>query len=177
MDGKHWYVIHTYSGYENRVRDNLMRKIESLGMQDKVLRAVVPTKYVIKEKNGAKKRVEEKIYPGYVLVEMVVAPDTWYAVRNTPGVTGFVGSEKVPVPLTDAEAKRLLKDIGMDTEPEVVDIKVKVGQTVNIKQGAMTGCIGKVVETNPSRGTVTVLIDMFGRETRTEVDYFNIEEI
>ncbi|MCQ2362472.1 MAG: transcription termination/antitermination protein NusG [Acidaminococcaceae bacterium] len=179
MGEKHWYVVHTYSGYENRVQDNLMRKVESLGMQDRVLRAVVPMENVVEEKNGKRVIVQRKLYPGYVLVEMVVEPDTWYAVRNTPGVTGFVGSEKVPVPLTDSEAERLLRSIGVEIEDkrEKIEIKVKVGENVRIREGAFTDFIGKVLEINESRGTITVSIDMFGRETRAEVDYFQIEEI
>lgn len=179
MAEKHWYVVHTYSGYENKVQTNLMRKVESLGMQDRVLRAVIPMQNVVEEKNGKRVIVPKKLYPGYVLVEMIVEPDTWYVVRNTPGVTGFVGSEKVPVPLTDSEAKKLLREIGVEdgTPPEVVEIKVKVGQSVRIKEGAFNDFIGKVSEINENRGTVTVLIDMFGRETKTEVNYFKIEEI
>lgn len=179
MAEKHWYVVHTYSGYENKVQTNLMRKVESLGMQDRVLRAVIPMQNVVEEKNGKRVIVPKKLYPGYVLVEMIVEPDTWYVVRNTPGVTGFVGSEKVPVPLTDSEAKKLLREIGIEdgTAPEVVEIKVKVGQSVRIKEGAFNDFIGKVSEINENRGTVTVLIDMFGRETKTEVNYFKIEEI
>ncbi len=179
MGEKHWYVVHTYSGYENRVQDNLMRKVESLGMQDRVLRAVVPMENVVEEKNGKRVIVQKKLYPGYVLVEMVVEPDTWYAVRNTPGVTGFVGSEKVPVPLTDKEAERLLRSIGVEVEEkrEKIEIKVKVGENVRIREGAFADFIGKVLEINENRGTITVSIDMFGRETRTEVDYFQIEEV
>lgn len=179
MGEKHWYVVHTYSGYENRVQDNLMRKVESLGMQDRVLRAVVPMENVVEEKNGKRVIVQKKLYPGYVLVEMVVEPDTWYAVRNTPGVTGFVGSEKVPVPLTDKEAERLLRSIGVEVEEkrEKIEIKVKVGENVRIREGAFADFIGKVLEVNENRGTITVSIDMFGRETRTEVDYFQIEEV
>ncbi len=177
MAGKHWYVVHTYSGYENKVQTNLMRKVESLGMQDRVLRAVIPMQNVVEEKNGKRVIVPKKLYPGYVLVEMVVEPDTWYVVRNTPGVTGFVGSEKVPVPLTDSEAKKLLREIGVEDRPEVVEIKVKVGQNVRIKEGAFKDFVGKVAEVNEGRGTVGVLIDMFGRETPAEVDYFKIEEI
>lgn len=179
MADKHWYVVHTYSGYENKVQTNLMRKVESLGMQDRILRAEIPMENVVEERNGKKVVVPKKLYPGYVLVEMVVEPDTWYAVRNTPGVTGFVGSEKVPVPLTDAEAERLLRAMGIDKEEkrEKIEIKVKVGSNVKIREGAFAEFIGKVTEVNEARGTVTVLIDMFGRETRAELDYFQIEEI
>lgn len=179
MADKHWYVVHTYSGYENKVQTNLMRKVESLGMQDRILRAEIPMENVVEERNGKKVVVPKKLYPGYVLVEMVVEPDTWYAVRNTPGVTGFVGSEKVPVPLTDAEAERLLRAMGLNKEEqrEKIEIKVKVGSNVKIREGAFAEFIGKVTEVNEARGTVTVLIDMFGRETRAELDYFQIEEI
>ena len=179
MADKHWYVVHTYSGYENKVQTNLMRKVESLGMQDRILRAEIPMENVVEERNGKKVVVPKKLYPGYVLVEMVVEPDTWYAVRNTPGVTGFVGSEKVPVPLTDAEAERLLRAMGIKKEEqrEKIEIKVKVGSSVKIREGAFAEFIGKVTEVNEARGTVTVLIDMFGRETRAELDYFQIEEI
>lgn len=179
MGEKHWYVVHTYSGYENKVQTNLMRKVESLGMQDRILRAEIPMENVVEERNGKKVVVQKKLYPGYVLVEMVVEPDTWYAVRNTPGVTGFVGSEKVPVPLTDVEAERLLRSMGLNKEEkrEKIEIKVKVGANVKIREGAFAEFIGKVIEVNEGRGTVTVLIDMFGRETRAELDYFQIEEI
>ena len=179
MGEKHWYVVHTYSGYENKVQTNLMRKVESLGMQDRILRAEIPMENVVEERNGKKVVVQKKLYPGSVLVEMVVEPDTWYAVRNTPGVTGFVGSEKVPVPLTDVEAERLLRSMGLNKEEkrEKIEIKVKVGSNVKIREGAFAEFIGKVTEVNEARGTVTVLIDMFGRETRAELDYFQIEEI
>lgn len=179
MGGRHWYVVHTYSGYENKVQNNLMRKVESLGMQDRIFRAVIPMENVVEDKNGKRVIVQKKLYPGYVLVEMIVDPATWYAVRNTPGVTGFVGSEKVPVPLTDTEAERLLRAVGEAEveKKERVEIKVKVGDNVRICDGAFADFIGKVVETNENRGTVTVTIDMFGRETRAEVDYFQIEEI
>jgi len=177
---KHWYVVHTYSGYENKVQTNLTRKVESLGMQDRVFRAIVPTQWVVEEKKGKKVRVQKKLYPGYILVEMIVDPDTWYVVRNTPGVTGFVGSEKVPVPLSDSEAKKLLIDIDEyrgEEDKMPVDIKLRVGDNVRIREGAFADLICKVVEINRTRGTVTVLADMFGRETPTEVDYFKIEEI
>lgn len=179
MSGRHWYVVHTYSGYENKVKNNLERKVESLGMQDRIFRMVIPMENVVEDKNGKRVIVQKKLYPGYVLIEMIVDPETWYAVRNTPGVTGFIGSEKVPVPLTDVEAERLLRNVGEAEvkERERVEIKVKVGAAVRIRDGAFADFIGKVVEVNEARGTVTVMIDMFGRETRAEVDYFQIEEV
>lgn len=179
MSDRHWYVVHTYSGYENKVQDNLMRKVESQGLTERIFRAIVPMEKVVEERNGKRVIVERKLYPGYVLVDMVVDPETWYAVRNTPGVTGFVGSEKVPVALTDKEADRLLHTLGEDKgeKREKVEIKVKVGESVRVRDGAFTDFVGKIIEVNENRGTVTVLIDMFGRETKAELDYFQIEEI
>lgn len=178
MADRHWYVVHTYSGYENKVRDSLISKAETLGMTDRIFRAEIPTENVVEEKRGKRVVVQKKLYPGYVLVDMIVEPDTWYAVRNTPGVTGFVGSEKVPVPLSDAEAVQLMHQMGItDEKHEKIDIKVRPGQQVRICSGAFADFVGMVDDVNESRGTVTVLVDMFGRETKAEVDYFQVEEI
>lgn len=176
MAGRHWYVVHTYSGYENKVKESLISKAESLGMTDRIFRAEIPMESVIEEKKGKRVVVQKKLYPGYVLVDMIVENDTWYVVRNTPGVTGFVGSEKTPVPLSDAEAMQLMHQMGID-DGKRVDIKVRPGQNVRIREGTLADFVGKVEDVNESRGTVTVLVDMFGRETKAEVDYFQIDEI
>ena len=182
MEGnRHWYVIHTYSGYENKVCVNLERKIHSLGMEDMIFQCLVPMQNEIDIKDDKKKVVERKVFPGYVLVEMIVDDRTWYAVRNTPGVTGFVGSGNKPIPLTDSEVERILgalpKHPGDTTERVHMECPVKLNQTVRIKAPGFEGSIGTVATINDERQKVKVLVNMFGRETPVEVDYTQVEEV
>ena len=172
---KKWYVIHTYSGYEDAVAKNLKQRIESLGMEDKIFNVIVPKEKKIKIKNGKRKEVEEKIYPGYVLVEMVVTDDSWYVVRNTPNVTGFVGAGTTPVPISKEEIEILEKRMGKESPQYKID--VKAGDTVKIIDGPFKDFDGKVSEIDQERGKVKVLLNMFGRDTSVELDSLQIKKI
>lgn len=172
---KNWYVIHTYSGYEDAVARNLKQRIESLGMEDKIYSVLVPKEKKIKIKNGKRKIVEEKIYPGYVLVEMVVTDDSWYVVRNTPNVTGFVGSGTTPIPVSEGEITYLKKRMGVE-EPQYL-IEVEAGDAIKIIDGPFKDFDGKVSEIDAERGKVKVLINMFGRDTPVELDSLQIKKL
>ena len=172
---KNWYVLHTYSGYEDAVAKNLKQRIESLGMEDKIFNVIVPKEKKIKIKDGKRKTVEEKIYPGYVLVEMVVTDDSWYVVRNTPNVTGFVGAGTTPVPVSKEEIENLKKRMGME-EPQY-KVGVKAGDLVKIIDGPFKDFDGKVSEIDEKRGKVKVLVNMFGRDTPVELDSLQIKKI
>ncbi len=172
---KNWYVIHTYSGYEEAVADNLKKRIESLQMQDKIFNVMVPKEKKVKIKNGKRKTVEEKIYPGYVLVEMMVTDDSWYVVRNTPNVTGFIGSGTTPVPVSLPEIETLKKRMGVE-KPQYQTAFVK-GDNVKITDGPFKDFDGKVEEIDEERGKVKVLINMFGRDTPIEIDLLQIKKI
>jgi transcriptional antiterminator NusG len=173
--GRRWYAIHTYSGYEENVRDNLMKRIESYDMEDKVFSVLIPKEKKIKIKNGKRRIVEEKIFPGYVLVEMIVTDDSWYMVRNTPNVTGFIGTGTIPTPLSEEEVKSLQKRMGVE-EPQY-KIDVQVNSPVRIVDGPFKGFEGKINEIDEARGKVKVLVSMFGRETPVELDFLQIKKI
>ena len=173
--GRRWFAIHTYSGYEENVADNLKQRIESLDMKDKIFGVMIPKEKKIKIKNGKRKTVEEKIFPGYVLVEMIVNDDSWYVVRNTPNVTGFIGTGTTPTPLSDEEVKSLQKRMGVE-EPEY-KIDVEVGSPVRISDGPFKNFEGKVSEVDEARGKVRVLVSMFGRETPVELDFLQVKKI
>lgn len=175
QQGRNWYAIHTYSGYEAAVVRNLKQRIESLGMEDKIFSVLVPTEKKIKIKGGKRHIVEEKIYPGYVLVEMVVTDDSWYVVRNTPRVTGFVGSGTTPTPLAKPEVDILFKRMGVD-EPKF-KIDVSIGDTVRITDGPFKDFEGKISEVDEERGKVKVLVGMFGRETPVEIDILQMKKL
>jgi transcriptional antiterminator NusG len=172
---RRWYVIHTYSGYEEAVAKNLRQRIESLGMEDKIFNVIVPKEKKFKIKNGKRKVVEEKIYPGYVLVEMIVTDDSWYVVRNTPNVTGFVGSGTTPIPVSKEEIQNLLKR--MEIKEPQYKIEVKVGDLVKITDGPFKDFDGKVSEIDEERGKVKVLVNIFGRDTPVELDSLQIKKI
>lgn len=172
---KHWYVIHTYSGYENKVSANLERKVHSLGMENEIFRIVIPMeKEVELNKDGKKRVVERKVFPGYVLVEMIVNDRSWYAVRNTPGVTGFVGSGTKPIPLTDEEVRQIMASMGVEEARVHIDFQLQ--QLVRLKSGPFADQVGKIAEINEERGKLKVLVDMFGRETPVEIDFTQVEE-
>ena len=173
--GRNWYVLHTYSGYEEAVVRNLKQRIESFGMEDKIFNVLVPTEKKIKIKGGKREMIEEKIYPGYVLVEMIVTDDSWYVVRNTPRVTGFIGSGSTPVPVSPEEIKNLQKKMGVE-EPKY-KIDVLVGDAVKITDGPFKDMDGKISEIDEQRGRVKVLVSMFGRETPIELDFLQIKKI
>jgi transcriptional antiterminator NusG len=172
---RHWYAIHTYSGYENAVLRNLRQRIDSLGMGDKIFNVVVPVEKKIKVKGTKRVEVEEKIYPGYVLVDMIVDDNSWYVVRNTPRVTGFVGAGTTPVPLSAQEVDYLLGRMNNDTVEH--DIELTVGELVAIADGPFKEFEGKVSEVDKSRGKVKVLVNMFGRETPVELDFLQVKKI
>lgn len=173
--GRRWYVLHTYSGLEEAVAHNLKQRIESMDMEDKIFNILIPKEKKIRIKSGKRKIVEEKIYPGYVLVEMIVTDDSWYVVRNTPHVTGFVGSGTTPTPVSEQEIKDLQKRMGVD-EPEY-QIDVAKGDPVRISDGPFKNMEGKVVDIDETRGKVKVLVSMFGRETPVELDFLQIKKI
>lgn len=173
--GRNWYAIHTYAGYENAVVRNLKQRIESLGMQNKIFQVLVPVEKKIKIKGGRRVEEEEKVYPGYVLVDMIVDDQSWYVVRNTPRVTGFVGSGVNPVPLEQAEIESMLKRMATDTVKHTIDFQA--GDAVIVKEGPFKEVEGKIGEIDEERGTVKVLVSMFGREVPVELDPSQIQRI
>ncbi len=173
--GKAWYVLHTYSGYEDNVTKNLRQRIESMDMQDYIFDVIVPTEKKIKIRNNKRVTVEEKIYPGYVLVEMVVTDASWYVVRNTPNVTGFIGLGTTPTPVNPEEIFSIQKKMGTD-EPKY-RIDVKKGESIKIIDGPFKDFDGEVQEFDESKGKVKVLVLVFGRETPVELDFLQIAKI
>ncbi len=172
---RNWYAIHTYAGYENAVARNLKQRIESLGMEDRIFNVLVPTEKKIKVKGGKRVEEEEKIYPGYILVDMIVTDDSWYVVRNTPRVTGFVGSGVYPVPLEKKEVDVLFARMGNETVKHKIDLLVD--DAVTIADGPFKDLEGKVSEVDDERGKVKVLVSMFGRETPVELDFLQVKKI
>ena len=172
---RNWYAIHTYAGYENAVARNLKQRIESLGLEDKIFAVVVPTEKKIKVKGGKRVEEEEKIYPGYVLVDMVVTEDSWYMVRNTPRVTGFVGSGVYPVPLEKAEVESLFARMNTGETQHAIDLAP--GDLVKVSDGPFKDFEGKVGEVDTQRGKIKVLVSMFGRETPVELDFLQVKKV
>ena len=173
--GRAWYAIHTYSGYENAVLRNLKQRVESLGMSNKIFDVVVPTEKKIKVVGGKRTTVEEKIYPGYILVDMLVDDESWFLVRNTPRVTGFVGSGVTPVPLSEDEIAHLFKRMSTDTAKHKIDFTV--GEPVIVTDGPFKDLEGRVGEIDEEKGKIKVLVSMFGRETPVELDFLQIRKI
>lgn len=171
----HWYTIHTYAGYENAVERNLKQRIESLGMEGKIFDVVVPTEKKIRVKAGKRIIEEEKIYPGYILVRMIVDDDSWFVVRNTPRVTGFVGSGNTPVPMEDAEVTTLMKRMKAEAPKHRIDLMK--GDAVVISDGPFKDLEGKVGEIDEDRGKVKIMVSMFGRETPVELDFLQIRKL
>lgn len=172
---RHWYAIHTYSGYENAVARNLKQRIESLGMEDRIFDVIVPTEKKIRVKGGKRVTEEERIYPGYVLVDMIVTDDSWYVVRNTPRVTGFVGSGTQPVPLQQKELDALMNRMHDEAPKHHVDLSID--DMVMITDGPFKELEGKVGEIDEARGKVKVLVSMFGRETPVELDFLQVKKV
>ncbi len=175
IQDKNWYVIHTYSGYEEAVSKNLKQRVESFGMEDKIFDVIVPKEKKIKIKDGKRKEVEEKIYPGYVIVQMIVTDDSWYVVRNTPNVSGFVGAGTTPIPLSENEIQTLKKRMGQDAPRFKID--VEVNDVVKITDGPFKDFDGKISEIDRERGKVKVLVNMFGRDTSVELDSLQIKKL
>ncbi len=172
---RHWYAIHTYSGYENAVMRNLKQRIESLGVGDRIFNVLVPVEKKIKVKGAKRVEVEEKIYPGYVLVDMIVDDNSWFVVRNTPRVTGFVGAGTTPVPLSQSEIDFLFAR--MENSKVEHDISVEVGELVSIIDGPFKDFEGKVGEVDKARGKLKVFVNMFGRETPVELDFLQVKKV
>jgi transcriptional antiterminator NusG len=173
--GRNWYVVHSYSGYENKVKKNLEHRIESLEMQNKIFEVVVPTEEEIELKDGHRRTVERRIFPGYILVDMIMDEDSWYVVRNTPGVTGFVGSVRKPTPLRKRDVDRILKR--MQAETPKVKVTFRPGQKVRVCDGPFEDFVGSVDEISPEKGKVRILVSFFGRETPVELDFLQVEKI
>jgi transcriptional antiterminator NusG len=174
-EGTSWFVIHSYSGYENKVQKNLMHRIESMGMQNKIFQVVVPTEEEVELRDGHRRTIERRVFPGYILVEMVMDEDSWYVVRNTPGVTGFVGFGNKPTPLRQEEVDKILKR--MDAEAPKIKVSFKVGQKVRIVEGPFEDFMGTVDEIDLERARVRVLVSFFGRETPIELDFLQVERV
>ena len=171
MAEANWYVVHTYSGYENKVKANIDKTIENRHLEDQILEVQVPVEEVTEVKNGVKKVVSKKMFPGYVLIHMIMNDDTWYVVRNTRGVTGFVGPGSKPVPLTEAE----MRNLGIRTENIVVDFEE--GDTIVVVGGAWKDTVGNIVAMNPHKQTITINVELFGRETPVEVSFADVKKM
>jgi transcriptional antiterminator NusG len=175
---KNWYVVHTYSGYENKVKTNLEKRLDSMGMQDRIFRVMVPMEEEIEHKDGKKKTVMRKVFPGYVLVEMIMTDDSWYVVRNTPGVTGFVGSAGAgskPTPLLPDEVQTILKQMGVEEVQTTADFAL--GESVKVVKGPLENLVGVIEGVDVDREILKVLVDMFGRETPVELDFEQVEKL
>jgi transcriptional antiterminator NusG len=170
-----WYVLHTYSGYEDAVADSLRQRIESLDMNDKIFKVLVPKEKQIEIKNGKRKTVEKKIFPGYVLVKMTVTEASWYVVRNTPNVTGFIGSGTVPVPIADTEMDTIKKRMRVEEPKHKIDLRM--GDLVHINDGPFKDYDGTVSEIDEARGKIKVLVSIFGRETPVELDFLQVKKV
>ncbi|MBI5621901.1 transcription termination/antitermination protein NusG [Candidatus Falkowbacteria bacterium] len=173
--GRRWYVIHTYSGYEEKVVEDLKSRIVSMGMDDKIFNVVIPTERKIKIKNGKRKVIEEKIFPGYIMVEMTVTDDSWYVVRNTPNVTGFTSSGTVPTPMSKKEVEAIMKRKGVEEPTYTIDLSI--GQPIRIVDGPFKNFEGKISEIDETRGKIKALVSMFGRETPVELDFLQVKKI
>jgi len=172
-----WYAIHTYSGYENKVKSHLEARIASMDMRNKIFRVIVPMEEEVEIKQGQRRTVQRKVFPGYVLVEMVMSDEAWYVVHNTPSVTSFVGSDTRPVPLQDHEIKSILKQVTKETDKPKAKISFSKGQSVRVIDGPFTEFIGTVSDINMDRNKVTVLVSFFGRETPIVLDFLQVEKI
>jgi transcriptional antiterminator NusG len=172
---RQWYVVHCYSGYENKVKRNLEQRISSMSMEDFIFQVIVPTEEEIEVREGKRRTYQRRVFPGYILVEMVMSDDSWYVVRNTPGVTGFVGMGTKPTPLREEEVQRIIKR--MEAEAPKVKVTFKQGQKVRIVQGPFADFIGSVDEINMEKGKVRVLVSFFGRETPVELDFLQVEKV
>lgn len=171
-----WYVVHTYSGYENKIKVDLTKRVESMGMQDKIFDIIIPEEQEVEYKGGKKKVTTKRVFPGYVIVNMIMSEDSWYVVHHTPGVTGFVGSGTKPIPLLESEINKILTQMGlMGKKPRVINLEI--GENIRVNSGPFENFEGVVKELLPDRGKVRVNISMFGRETPVELDYEQINKL
>ncbi len=178
MEDKKWYVVHTYSGYENKVKANLEKRVESMGMDDRIFSILVPMEEEMENKGGKRQIVLKKIFPGYILVEMLMTDESWYVVRNTPGVTGFVGSSGAgskPTPLLDSEVKNIMRRMGIAATKPKIDFELN--ENVRVNNGPFENFIGHIDEINMEKLKIKVLVNMFGRETPVELDFDQIEKL
>jgi len=173
-DGRAWYVVHCYSGYENKVRHNLEQRIESMGLKDRIFDVVVPTEEEIEVKEGKRRTVERRVFPGYILVNMIMSEESWYVVRNTPGVTGFVGMGTQPTPLRPEEVAQIIKR--MEAEAPHIKVTFRSGERVRIVDGPFNDFRGTVAEIDMERAKVRVMVNFFGRETPVELDFLQVEK-
>jgi transcriptional antiterminator NusG len=173
-DGRAWYVVHCYSGYENKVRHNLEQRIETMGMKDRIFDIVVPTEEEIEVKEGKRRTIERRVFPGYILVYMIMTEESWYVVRNTPGVTGFVGMGNEPTPLRPEEVSQIIKR--MEAEAPRIKVTFKRGERVRIVDGPFNDFRGTVAEIDMERAKVRVMVNFFGRETPVELDFLQVEK-
>ena len=177
-DGRAWYIVQTYSGYENKVKTNLDQRVKHMDMQDRIFQVVIPTEEEIEIRDGQRRTVSKKLFPGYVLVHMVMDDDTWYVVRNTPGVTGFAGSSaderSKPVPLGDEEVARILRQ--MTAAQPRINVGFQIGEMVRVTDGPFIDFVGEVDEINLDKGKVRVMVSMFGRDTPVELDFLQVEK-
>jgi transcriptional antiterminator NusG len=174
-DGRAWYVIHSYSGYENKVKTNLEQRIESMGMQDEIFQVIIPTEEEIEIHDGKRRTVERRVFPGYLLVHMIMSNDSWYAVRNTPGVTGFAGMGNEPTPLRDDEVEAIMRRI--ESQAPRVKVTFQPGQRVRIIDGPFTDFVGTVDDIYMDKNRVRVMVSFFGRETPVELDFLQVEKV
>jgi transcriptional antiterminator NusG len=171
-----WYVVHTYSGYENKIKVDLAKRVESMNMQDKIFDVIIPEEQEIEFKGGKRKVTSKRVFPGYVIVNMIMSEDSWYVVRHTPGVTGFVGSGGKPIPLQPHEVEKIFKQMGLiESKPRLIDIEI--GENIRVRSGPFENFEGVVRELLLDRGKIRVNISMFGRETPVELDYEQIDKI
>lgn len=173
-DGRAWYVVHCYSGYENKVRHNLEQRIETMGMKDEIFDVVVPTEEEIEVKDGKRRTVERRVFPGYILVNMILAEESWYVVRNTPGVTGFVGMGSTPTPLRSEEVSQIIKR--MEADAPRIKVTFKTGERIRIVDGPFNDFRGTVAVIDMEKAKVRVMVNFFGRETPVELDFLQVEK-
>ena len=174
---RRWYIVQTYAGYENRVKANLEQRIATMGMEDEIFSVLVPVEERVFVKDGKSKKVTRKLYPSYVLVEMRLNDQSWYVVRHTPGVTGFVGAGNHPIPLSEKEVKEIMNKIGKDQSKPKIEMNLKPGDIVKVKSGPFEGQVGPVVEIVPEKGKVKFTVTVFGRETIVETDYMELDKL
>ncbi|NLX85470.1 MAG: transcription termination/antitermination protein NusG [Synergistaceae bacterium] len=173
---RRWYIVQTYSGYENKVMANLEQRIATMGMEDRIFRVLVPIEEKVYIKDGKTKRVKRKLFPSYVLVEMILEDQSWYVVRHTPGVTGFVGSGNHPIPLTPKEVEEIMSKLSKEAKPKI-EVDFQVGENIQVKSGPFAGHAGPVVSIDADKGKIKFSISVFGRETIVEADYTELEKI
>lgn len=176
IDERCWYIVQTYAGYEKRVKTNLEQRIATMGMEDSIFSVLVPIEDRVTIKDGKTKKTKVKLFPSYVLVEMRLNDQSWYVVRHTPGVTGFVGSGNHPIPLTEKEVREIMTKIGKDQAKPKIEMNLQVGDTIKVKSGPFEGHVGPVVEVLPEKGKVKFTVTVFGRETSVETDYTELEK-